>query len=146
MTVNTDGIRKLRSTAALIDAYVRLRDGKGTATDGELTVTSVAREAGVSRATAYRCAELLAMFDRYPTPAKPKPKMVSGSAELRATVGRLLNRIVILEAILTDRENQIRHLRSTLWQVDPGQPEISDDMISAATAGNAVPITTMSGT
>ena len=112
MTVKIDSI-KSRSTAALIDAYVRLRDGKGTASAGKLTVTNVAREAGVSRATAYRCSELLAMFDGHPTPAKPKPKIVSGSAELRVTIDRLLNRIVILDAILKDRENQIRHLRST---------------------------------
>ena len=81
MTTKANPPRKSQATVALLDAYNRLRDGKGTATNGKLSITNVAREAGVSRATAYRCSKLLALFDEAPKPPKAKPQSTSGKAE-----------------------------------------------------------------
>ncbi|WP_156448212.1 hypothetical protein [Sphingobium sp. CCH11-B1] len=114
MTMEANHVQRSRSSAALLDAYDRLRKGKGGVTDGRLNVTNVAREAGVSRATAYRCAELLALFDEHPKPTKAKPKAMSGNAELRDVVNRLLNRIIMLEAALEAKDAEIRQLRSML--------------------------------
>jgi hypothetical protein len=110
----TEALQRSKSTIALLDAYYRLRDGKGTATNGKLSVSNVAREAAVSRATAYRCSELLAFFDEVPKPKKARPKIPSGNAELRDVVNRLLNRIVMLEATLEAKDSEIRQLRSML--------------------------------
>lgn len=114
MTAESNPMQRSKSTVALLDAYDRLREGKGSATDGKLSVTNVAREAAVGRATAYRCPELLARFGEHPRPAKAKPKTVSGNAELRDAVNRLLNRIVMLEAALEGKDAEIRQLRSML--------------------------------
>lgn len=114
MTAESNRMQRSKSTVALLDAYDRLREGKGNAADGKLSVTNVAREAAVSRATAYRCPELLALFDEHSRPAKAKQKTVSGNAELRDVVNRLLNRIVMLEAALEGKDAEIRQLRSML--------------------------------
>lgn len=56
MTVNTN------TTAALQTAMKRLLSGKPHRTDGRLTISNLAIEAGVSRATANRATALLAEF------------------------------------------------------------------------------------
>jgi DNA-binding IclR family transcriptional regulator len=48
--------------AALIQAMDRLLAGEPQHSDGSLTVASLAREAGISRATAYRATEALEAF------------------------------------------------------------------------------------
>ncbi|WP_030019300.1 helix-turn-helix domain-containing protein [Streptomyces monomycini] len=48
--------------AALIHAMDRLLAGEPQHSDGSLTVASLAREAGISRATAYRATEALEAF------------------------------------------------------------------------------------
>jgi hypothetical protein len=53
-----------KSEAALRAAMARLFDGRPEPTDGALTVPNLAREAGVSRATANRAVGLLAKFRR----------------------------------------------------------------------------------
>jgi len=39
MTTKANPPRKSQATVALLDAYNRLRDGKGTATNGKLSIT-----------------------------------------------------------------------------------------------------------
>ncbi|MEY9586105.1 hypothetical protein ABIA15_004926 [Sinorhizobium fredii] len=51
-----------KSEAALRAAMARLLDGRPERTDGALTVSNLAREAGVSRATENRAVGLLAEF------------------------------------------------------------------------------------
>jgi len=51
-----------KSEAALRAAMARLLDGRPEHTDRALTIANLAREAGVSRATANRAADLLAKF------------------------------------------------------------------------------------
>ena len=51
-----------KSEAALRAGMARLLDGRPERTDGALTVSNLAREAGVSRATANRAIDLLAEF------------------------------------------------------------------------------------
>ena len=119
MTTKANPPRKSQATVALLDAYNRLRDGKGTATNGKLSITNVAREAGVSRATAYRCSKLLALFDEAPKPPKAKPQSTSGKAELRNVINQLLNRIIMLEAALEAKDAELRQLRSMLPKPRP---------------------------
>jgi hypothetical protein len=104
------------STAALLGAYDRLRKGNATLTDGTISVTNVAREAGFSRATAYRCAELLAKFERArkTSTEKPKAPAQSGTQDLRTAVQQLLNRIIVLDAVLKERDGEIARLRALL--------------------------------
>jgi hypothetical protein len=47
------------TVAALNEAMHRLLDGRAHRTDGSLTITNLAREAGVSRATANRATDIL---------------------------------------------------------------------------------------
>jgi hypothetical protein len=114
MTTKANPPRKSQATVALLDAYNRLRDGKG-----KLSITNVAREAGVSRATAYRCSKLLALFDEAPKPPKAKPQSTSGKAELRNVINQLLNRIIMLEAALEAKDAELRQLRSMLPKPRP---------------------------
>lgn len=71
----------------------RLLDGRPERTDGALTVSNLAREAGVSRATANRAVDLLAEFraaearHRRSTPQALKDRVRSLEAELRAVRG-----------------------------------------------------------
>ena len=71
----------------------RLLDGRPERTDGPLTVSNLAREAGVSRATANRAVDLLAEFraaearHRRSSPQALKDRVRSLEAELRAVRG-----------------------------------------------------------
>ena len=71
----------------------RLLDGRPERTDGALTVSNLAREAGVSRATANRAVDLLAEFraaearHRRSSPQALKDRVRSLEAELRAVRG-----------------------------------------------------------
>lgn len=82
-----------KSEAALRAAMERLLDGRPERTDGALTVANLAREAGVSRATANRAAALLAEFraaearHRRSSPRALKDRVRSLEAELRAVRG-----------------------------------------------------------
>ncbi|MES0029795.1 hypothetical protein [Mesorhizobium sp. M0040] len=82
-----------KSEAALRAAMARLLDGRPERTDGALTVANLAREAGVSRATANRAVDLLAAFraaearHRRSSPQALKDRVRSLEAELRAMRG-----------------------------------------------------------
>lgn len=82
-----------KSEAALRAAMARLLDGRPERTDGALTVSNLAREAGVSRATANRAADLLAEFraaegrHRQSSPRALKERVRALEAELRAVRG-----------------------------------------------------------
>ena len=82
-----------KSEAALRAAMARLLDGRPERTDGALTVANLAREAGVSRATANRAVDVLAEFraaearHRRATPRALKERIRALEAELRAVRG-----------------------------------------------------------
>ena len=82
-----------KSEAALRAAMARLLDGRPERTDGALTVSNLAREAGVSRATANRAIDLLAEFraaevgHRRSSPQALKERVRFLEAELRAVRG-----------------------------------------------------------
>jgi|SRR5216683_3577535 len=82
-----------KSEAALRAAMARLLDGRPERTDGALTISNLAREAGVSRATANRAVDLLAEFraaearHRRSSPQALKDRVRSLEAELRAVRG-----------------------------------------------------------
>ena len=82
-----------KSEAALRAGMARLLDGRPERTDGALTVSNLAREAGVSRATANRAIDLLAAFraaevrHRRSSPQALKERVRFLEAELRAVRG-----------------------------------------------------------
>ncbi|AQA21731.1 iclR helix-turn-helix domain protein [Rhodococcus sp. MTM3W5.2] len=89
------------SAAALDNALQRLLGGQPLRTDGALTVTNLAREAGVSRATANRATDTLARL-RVALAARAEPDNTSAPTIMR-------ERIKQLEAELAQRkrdENQ----------------------------------------
>ena len=82
-----------KSEAALRAGMARLLDGRPERTDGAFTVSNLAREAGVSRATANRAIDLLAEFraaevrHRRSSPQALKERVRFLEAELRAVRG-----------------------------------------------------------
>ena len=82
-----------KSEAALRAGMARLLDGRPERTDGALTVSNLAREACVSRATANRAIDLLAEFraaevrHRRSSPQALKERVRFLEAELRAVRG-----------------------------------------------------------
>jgi hypothetical protein len=122
-----------KSEAALRAAMARLLDGRPERTDGALTVANLAREAGVSRATANRAADLLAEFraaearHRRSSPQALKQRIRTLEAELRAVRGaelaelRRLNRtlaqhIQMLTLQVAERDAVITRLQDELAQ------------------------------
>lgn len=78
--------RKLR------EAMDRLFDGKARLTDGKLTKTNLAREAGVSPATMYRAKSLLVEWDQQVSDSTPRNAQVSRlEGELTKTRKRVRN-------------------------------------------------------
>lgn len=102
------------TTTALLAAHERLSAGQASVTDGRVSIANVAREAGASRATAYRCVELVEMFDTAAKPARSKSSTSSNQRDLRDAIERLLNRITLLEAMLQAKDVEIDKLRLML--------------------------------
>jgi len=109
----------------------RLLDGRPERTDGALTVSNLAHEAGVSRATANRAVDLLAEFraaearHRRSSPQALKDRVRSLEAELRAVRGaemaelRALTRtlaqhIQVLTLQVAERDEMIAGLQDEL--------------------------------
>lgn len=109
----------------------RLLDGRAERTDGALTVANLAREAGVSRATANRAGALLAEFRaaeerrRGSSPRVLKERIRALEAELRAVRGAemaelrafartLAQHIQVLTLQVAERDAVIDGLREEL--------------------------------
>jgi DNA-binding MurR/RpiR family transcriptional regulator len=128
----------LATAGALEEAMQRLLEGRPARTDGALTIANLAREAGVSRATANRATDILARFrgrldqadgDDLPATLRDKIRTLTAQAaelrrrenqevtDLRATVSTLAQHVQALTL-----ENQA--LRSAL-EKDAGIPRIS---------------------
>ena len=128
---------------ALEEAIQRLLEGRLARTDGALTIANLAREAGVSRATANRAADVLARFrdhldqaDGEDPPSTLRGKIRSLTAQvaelkrrekqeitdLRATVSTLAQHVQALTL-----ENQA--LRSAL-EKDVGIPHINGPRVT----------------
>lgn len=120
-----------KSEAALRAAMERLLDGRPERTDGALTVANLAREAGVSRATANRAGALLAEFRaaedcrRRSSPRTLKERIRALEAELRAVRGAemaelralartLAQHIQVLTLQVAERDAVIDGLREEL--------------------------------
>ena len=120
-----------KSEAALRAAMARLLDGRPERTDGALTVANLAREAGVSRATANRAVGLLAEFraaearHRQSSPRALKERVRALEADLRAVRGaeiaelrslarKLAQHIQVLTLQIAERDAVIEGLRQEL--------------------------------
>lgn len=120
-----------KSEAALRAAMARLLNGRPERTDGALTVSNLAREAGVSRATANRAVGLLAEFravearHRRSSPRALKERVRALEAELRAVRGAeiaelrgcartLAQHIQVLTLQIAERDAVIEGLRQEL--------------------------------
>lgn len=106
-----------KSEAALRAAMERLLDGRPERTDGALTVANLAREAGVSRATANRAGALLAEFRaaedcrRRSSPRVLKERIHALEAELRAVRGAQMAELRALARTLA------QHIQVLMLQV-----------------------------
>lgn len=87
---------------ALRSALGRLASGTAQRCDGELTVSNLAREAGVSRATANRAAEVVAELHR----RRSAPPVEGAEGNQRAET--LRERIRHLEAELASAKRSVR--------------------------------------
>jgi hypothetical protein len=96
------------AAAALEDAMRRLLDGQPQRTDGALTVANLAREAGVSRATANRATEILARF-------RSHTSTQAGQDDVPATLRERIRHLETEVRELRSRERQeITDLRATV--------------------------------
>ncbi len=128
-----------KSEAALRAAMKRLLDGCPKRTDGAPTVANLAREAGVSRATANRAGDLLAEFhaaedrQRRSSPHALKERIRALEAELRAVRGAemaelralartLAQHIQVLTLQVAERDAVIEGLRQELAR--PGDAKV----------------------
>jgi hypothetical protein len=121
---------------ALRTAMMRLLEGTSVHTDGRLTVANLAREAGVSRATANRATAVLAEFRA--AEARFRSGSVAGlkarireledelraarggeMAELRATVKTLAQQIQILALEVEEQRRLIAVLEEQNARADP---------------------------
>lgn len=108
--------------AALIAAFRRIVAGEAQRTEARLTIENVALEAGVSRATAYRCQALAAaigLHNRAGQGTAPEVEVASerrrsGERELRLAIHQLLSRVTYLEALLAERDKVIAGQRKQL--------------------------------
>jgi DNA-binding MurR/RpiR family transcriptional regulator len=119
----------------LQEAMGRLVAGRPRVTDGKLTITNLAREAGVGRSTANRAIEVLEAFHlsaaRVPARRKPETDAATGRsrdaaeiAGLKATVNQLAQQ---LQRLAVHGEAQRRAISSL------------HAALEAATAGKVVP-------
>ena len=104
---------------ALLSALQRIRSGQPLRGTLALDRANIAIEAGVSRASAYRCEALADALgggsDSVGNVAGKKPK--SSERELRHALKQLLNRIVYLECLLQERDQIINAQRRQLMRV-----------------------------
>ena len=121
---------------ALKKAMERLLTGRAAHTDGRLTVANLAREAGLSRATAYRYPDVIQAFQkeitdrngRQSASAAQRSKIAALSAELaalqtraredrrahEATINAMAQRIQALTLLTREQERQIADLHDAL--------------------------------
>jgi chromosome segregation ATPase len=89
-------------------AFERLKTGRPELSDGRLSVTNVCLEAGVSRASFYRCAQAAEIRQALADPAsKPQPE----AEELRAQARALQQAETALRA---QHATEVRELRATV--------------------------------
>lgn len=121
---------------ALKKAMERLLAGKTAHSDGRLTVANLAREAGLSRATAYRCPDVIQAFQkeindrngRRSASTAQRSKIAALNAELatlqarafedrraaETTINAMAQRIQSLTLLTREQERQIADLHDAL--------------------------------
>lgn len=89
-------------------AFDRLAAGRPELSDGRLNVTNVCLEAGVSRASFYRCAQATKIRQALTDPAdKPRPEAEEFRAQVRA--------LQLAEtALRAEHATEVRELRATV--------------------------------
>ncbi|WP_136661849.1 hypothetical protein [Nitratireductor sp. XY-223] len=131
-------MKDISTEQALKQAMERLLAGRADRTDGRLTIANLAREAGVSRATAYRCSDIVEAFrcevkarnGRKPGTAAHRSKITALGAELdslrasarkerrahETTINAMAQRIQALTLLTAEQERQIADLHEALFQ------------------------------
>ncbi len=113
---------------ALRAAMARLLAGQAATTDGRLTVTNLAAEAGVSRATANRATVLLEEFQaavRALRGTAPCPPREAGATELqvaREATHVLAQQVQALALWTQEQQRHIAALEAKLAPADPPAP------------------------
>ncbi len=118
---------------ALRAAMARLLAGQAATTDGRLTVTNLAAEAGVSRATANRATVLLKEFQaavRALRGTAPCPPREAGATELqvaREATHVLAQQVQALAIWTREQQRHIAALEAKLAPADPLAPRRSPE-------------------
>jgi hypothetical protein len=114
------------SRTALFAALSRIQAGQPKRSEGQLTAAGLAAEAGVGRATLYRCPDVLkalqavkagraALQDTLPPPPIP---LRSSERELREAISKLANRILLLETVIKDRDTELAKFRRVVGKTE----------------------------
>jgi hypothetical protein len=120
------------SQTMLQEAMARLVVGRPRFTDGRLTVSNLAREAGVGRATANRATAVLEEFHRAAARVPPRrtPEAVVAAtraedaariAGLEATVHQLAQQVQRLALLNAKQRGTIDNLRAALSEATAGR-------------------------
>ena len=119
---------------ALMAALRRLEAGTAKRTDGRMTVSNLAQEAGVGRASVYRCPDVLSAWEGATRPHAPLPERTgdaaldeaqagapairSSEAQLRDAVKKLASRIYLMDRALAERDSELRRLRARVLELE----------------------------
>jgi len=118
------------SEAALRDAMKRLLDGRPQTTDGRLTVTNLAEEAGLGRATVHRAPHILATYRKAArksdgarwASSSLKGRVKSLTAKLATTRADMRGDIAELQSAV---ETMAHHIAVLTLQLDEKDREIA---------------------
>jgi hypothetical protein len=116
----------------LQEAMARLVAGRPRVTDGRLTITNLAREAGVGRSTANRAVDILELFrasaNRVPRRRTPesdaaacRSRDAAEIATLKGTVNQLAQQVQQLALHAAEQQQMIVTLRAALAEATAGR-------------------------
>lgn len=120
------------SQTMMQEAMARLVAGRPRVTDGRLTVTNLAREAGVGRSTANRAVDVLNKFRALPSrvPCQRAPEIAAAAnrsrdaveiATLKQTVNQLAQQVQRLAVHGAEQRRTIDALRAALATATEGK-------------------------
>ncbi|MGI8777626.1 MAG: hypothetical protein ACR2LJ_09640 [Acidimicrobiales bacterium] len=102
---------------ALRAAMERLTAGTAQRCDGELTVSNLAREAGVGRATAHRATEVIAeLHRRRSTSIVDNPKGSERAETLRERIRHLESQLADAKKVIRAEDSELRRRAALLAQ------------------------------
>ncbi|MDF9813209.1 hypothetical protein [Streptomyces sp. SPB162] len=128
---------------ALREAMARLIAGKPQATDGKLTKENLYREAGVSRATMNRAAEVMAEWDAY---VEEHGRRTRGESKRDAEIAELTARLRKKTAQCTEAQRKLDAAATVIAALHHDNEALREHIASrGAGGGNVVALSTKRG-